>query len=269
MYYGARYYKPPWFIQPDANIPDAYNPQDLNRYSYVRNNPYKYVDDSGNIPIPVITGLIGAGIGAGISIGTQYYSTGQVQWADVWKATIIGGVAGATAGFGGASILGTLGAGVGSGRVAQVTENALNKDSITQDLFNPKDIALDFAISGLAHGAGKVFGSATKESSAVTSLVNDATITPYQPYKTSAGEFIPSKHAVESISKGRVSIENFRNTLETAKPFDYSYQSQNYKGYYDVKTKTFVATQGNRVINTFPTDQKYIQRLKSGARRGG
>lgn len=48
-YLGARYYNsfPGLFTQPDVNIPDMYNPQDLNRYSYVRNNPYKYVDPSG------------------------------------------------------------------------------------------------------------------------------------------------------------------------------------------------------------------------------
>jgi len=43
-YYGARYYDPTYgqFTQPDSIIPDVYNPQALNRYSYVMNNPYKY-----------------------------------------------------------------------------------------------------------------------------------------------------------------------------------------------------------------------------------
>ena len=52
-YYGARYYDPFFrkFTQPDTNIPELYNPQDLNRYSYVRNNPYKYVDPSGENPV--------------------------------------------------------------------------------------------------------------------------------------------------------------------------------------------------------------------------
>ena len=55
-YYGARYYDPFFrrFTQPDQNIPELYNPQDLNRYSYVRNNPYKYVDPTGEIAIPAI-----------------------------------------------------------------------------------------------------------------------------------------------------------------------------------------------------------------------
>mgnify|MGYP001564342196 CR=1 FL=1 len=38
------------FIQPDPTIPQLYNPQSLNRYSYTLNNPYKYVDPTGNEP---------------------------------------------------------------------------------------------------------------------------------------------------------------------------------------------------------------------------
>ena len=65
-YLGARYYDPflTRFTQPDEEIPDPYNPQDLNRYSYVRNNPYKYVDPTGEIPIDVIVdvGFIAYGV---------------------------------------------------------------------------------------------------------------------------------------------------------------------------------------------------------------
>ena len=38
------------FIQPDTIIPDLANPQDWNRYGYVRYNPLKYVDPSGHNP---------------------------------------------------------------------------------------------------------------------------------------------------------------------------------------------------------------------------
>ncbi len=37
------------FIQPDSLLPNIYDPQQLNRYSYVRSNPYKYVDKNGNV----------------------------------------------------------------------------------------------------------------------------------------------------------------------------------------------------------------------------
>ena len=35
------------FNQPDAVIPNVYDPQSLNRYRFERNNPYKYVDKDG------------------------------------------------------------------------------------------------------------------------------------------------------------------------------------------------------------------------------
>jgi RHS repeat-associated protein len=50
MYYGARYYSPEYriFVQPDTMLPNLYNPQALNRYSYTLNNPVKYTDPSGH-----------------------------------------------------------------------------------------------------------------------------------------------------------------------------------------------------------------------------
>jgi RHS repeat-associated protein len=49
MYYGARYYDPAlgMFLSPDTLVPEPGNPQSLNRYSYVRNNPLRLVDPSG------------------------------------------------------------------------------------------------------------------------------------------------------------------------------------------------------------------------------
>jgi RHS repeat-associated protein len=48
-YYGARYYDPSLgrFISPDVVVPTFENPQSFNRYSYVKNNPFKYTDPSG------------------------------------------------------------------------------------------------------------------------------------------------------------------------------------------------------------------------------
>ncbi len=49
-YYGARYYDSELgrFISRDTWEGELENPQSLNRYSYVLNNPLKYVDPSGN-----------------------------------------------------------------------------------------------------------------------------------------------------------------------------------------------------------------------------
>ncbi len=49
-YYNARYYDPEIgrFVQADSIVPSAGDPQTLNRYSYVRNNPLMYTDPSGH-----------------------------------------------------------------------------------------------------------------------------------------------------------------------------------------------------------------------------
>jgi RHS repeat-associated protein len=42
------------FTQPDSVVSNVYDPQSLNRYSFEKNNPYKYVDKDGKTPrIPV------------------------------------------------------------------------------------------------------------------------------------------------------------------------------------------------------------------------
>lgn len=48
-YYGGRYYDPEIsrFISPDPFVQSPDNPQNLNRYSYVLNNPQNYIDPSG------------------------------------------------------------------------------------------------------------------------------------------------------------------------------------------------------------------------------
>jgi RHS repeat-associated protein len=48
--YDARLYDPVlgMFVTPDSIVPDSFDPQSLNRYSYCRNNPLIYVDPSGH-----------------------------------------------------------------------------------------------------------------------------------------------------------------------------------------------------------------------------
>ena len=51
-FYNARYYDPATarFITPDSIVPNPNDGQDYNRYSYVRNNPVRFGDPSGNMP---------------------------------------------------------------------------------------------------------------------------------------------------------------------------------------------------------------------------
>lgn len=58
MYYNARYYSPylnRW-LQPDTIVPSPGNPQTLNRFSYVLNQPLVMADPSGHVPDPHCSG---------------------------------------------------------------------------------------------------------------------------------------------------------------------------------------------------------------------
>ena len=50
LYYGARYYAPRIgrFVSADSLVPQPGNPQSLNRFSYVLNNPLRYTDPTGH-----------------------------------------------------------------------------------------------------------------------------------------------------------------------------------------------------------------------------
>jgi RHS repeat-associated protein len=143
QYYGARYYDP-WmkrFTQPDSLIPDVYNPQSLNRYAYVLNNPYKYVDENGNVAI-----LAPMAIGAAVGLGSYVLSHAMTGEAMSWKGagayTVGGALAGVTAvgtsaglaamgvSKGAAMILG----GTASGTISKVSSNLGEGDKWSQGL---------------------------------------------------------------------------------------------------------------------------------------
>jgi RHS repeat-associated protein len=106
-YYNSRYYDPVLgrFIQADTIVPGAANPQNLNRYTYVNNNPLKYIDPSGH-------GGIGGLFEAVFHAEARYWSSGNT-WKNIGIGAAFGGVAGAvgTAAVGHATV--ELGASVG------------------------------------------------------------------------------------------------------------------------------------------------------------
>ena len=84
---------------------DILNSKTLNSYGYTYQNPIKYTDYEGGLPIPVITGLIGGVINVGINIWVQSkemekrkenFSWSKVSWSRVGLAGGAGFIAGAT-----------------------------------------------------------------------------------------------------------------------------------------------------------------------------
>ncbi|WP_081752728.1 RHS repeat-associated core domain-containing protein [Kallotenue papyrolyticum] len=76
------------------NAPGPQNPQELNRYAYVNNNPVRHTDPTGHVACvdPISCGIEGAA--AGGAVGSAGGPAGAVAGA------VIGGVAGAAVGLG-------------------------------------------------------------------------------------------------------------------------------------------------------------------------
>ncbi|MGL5830885.1 MAG: RHS repeat domain-containing protein [Candidatus Altimarinota bacterium] len=92
-YYEARYYnsKIGRFVSQDEWFGDINDPQSLNKYSYVQNNPLKYVDQTGNFLEPFLT-MIDIGLTAyDVSNFTQDLIKTAADGASVLKYSLLGG----------------------------------------------------------------------------------------------------------------------------------------------------------------------------------
>jgi hypothetical protein len=138
-FYNARYYNPVLgrFLSPDSIVPKPGNPQSLNRYSYVENNPVNRIDPSGHfsfgkffrslgralpaivagIVVGVVTGGLGApavlaGMLAGATTGAVNTAINGGNWAqNILVGAVFGGVGGAVAG----PLFGALGGNTAAG----------------------------------------------------------------------------------------------------------------------------------------------------------
>jgi len=160
-------------------VPSPGDPQSLNRYAYVRNNPLKYTDPSGHFANVIVGAAIGAVIGAAVSAGPQIIQnaregqplTTNIDPGEVAKAAAVGAVGGAVAGatFGlalaaapavglgtglGAHVAAGAASGVVAGQASRAMGNALEGQGITQGLGNPGEMARDAVVGGTLGAAG-------------------------------------------------------------------------------------------------------------------
>lgn len=124
-YYNSRYYDAELgrFIQPDTIVPGGENPQNLNRYSYVRNNPIKFVDPNGHFAflVPIIYAAI-----AGAVINGAVTAINGGSASDVLRAMGVGAAQGA------AYAIGAMVPGIGpwvGGALSGAVGSALNGGS--------------------------------------------------------------------------------------------------------------------------------------------
>ncbi|MEI2689422.1 MAG: RHS repeat-associated core domain-containing protein [Anaerolineae bacterium] len=89
-FYNARYLDPQLgrFTQPDTIVPAPGNPQALNRYSYVLNNPVRYTDPTGHLTEEELQTLLGSDYDTLISLWRQY----DPYWMVILEAIQGGGV---------------------------------------------------------------------------------------------------------------------------------------------------------------------------------
>ena len=97
-------------LQPEVGAPETpsvFDPQFLNRYTYARNNPLAYVDDSGHIAWWIVGGVVGGVVGFGAYAITH---RDNFDWRQAALWTAGGVVVGATLGAGAQWVAGALGA---------------------------------------------------------------------------------------------------------------------------------------------------------------
>lgn len=88
------------FLTPDPVV-DLYQPQQLNSYTYARNNPQTYVDPTGEFAFLAAFFaiaaklLVGAAVGAATSVAAASLSGEVHSWTDVGRAAAVGATAGA------------------------------------------------------------------------------------------------------------------------------------------------------------------------------
>jgi RHS repeat-associated protein len=171
-------------VEPPGPLPyaDIGNPQSLNKYAYVLNNPLRYTDPDGHC-IPWCTAALGAAGSAVASIVSQKWShPGQdINWTNVGISAVAGGVAGGTMGLlaAPAEIIGlsattTLATGTAvqasagaiSGVVGGITARGLQTGDANAALGTPGQIVKDAAVGA---------ATATVNATVVSPLVREGT----------------------------------------------------------------------------------------------
>ncbi len=157
--FRARWYNPEWgrWLSPDPIGIEG----GLNLYAFCHNNPVTSVDPHGNTPL--ITGAIGAGVGAVTSGALALYrgnSWSQVGYAAA-RGALAGGVAGLTMGLGGGVIAGVFGGGWLGGAAAGMAAGATANVAVQGlDLATGQSCEFDWGEYGISVGLGGLFGAA-------------------------------------------------------------------------------------------------------------
>ena len=157
IYLRARYYDPSIgrFITRDTYTGNGQDPLSLNLYTYCRNNPIIFTDESGHV-FNLAAAAVGAAIGAAINVGVMAIGdaiSGETHTAAEYAATAAAGaIGGLAAGFtlGGsvvAQVAGEIAIDAALGATSSVVEQAIVKKEV-----NWSDVGMSALSSGLCTG---------------------------------------------------------------------------------------------------------------------
>jgi RHS repeat-associated protein len=165
VYAGARYYDPVIgrFMAVDpANFTEK-NPHSFNRYAYGNNNPYRYVDPDGNVPVDTVidAGFVIYDFGQFLGAGAAY-AVGAITGNQALMAEGRAGLAETSLSLGG-SLTGFaipyVSAGVTRGVVGVIPDSAVVVRGGTKELPPPGQVfsgaagkTLEDAAAGVPHG---------------------------------------------------------------------------------------------------------------------
>jgi RHS repeat-associated protein len=166
-YFGARYYasamgrwmSPDWSAKAEP-VPyaDLEDPQSLNLYAYVRNNPLDKTDPDGHCPICAYAGeiaggaAVGALIGGGVEVVASLATHQDVTWANVKGAMVQGAITGSIAAA-------TEGASLVSQGAAQAGANIVG-GMIGRKISGAKTTATDVVVDGVSGAISPKLGKA-------------------------------------------------------------------------------------------------------------
>ncbi|HHT9139095.1 MAG TPA: RHS repeat-associated core domain-containing protein, partial [Candidatus Wunengus sp. YC60] len=264
--YGFRQRKtdPPMFMQPDPVTADVYDPQGLNKYSYVRNNPVRYNDPSGEIFF--VPFLLMAGVG--VLYECNYLSTnsnpsleGTLTSGFVGSTTAAAGIAGgavaASAGGAAAASAGLAGTGtelavaagssVVGGQTARGVGNILTGNDVGAGLGNVNDMTEDAIFGAASYGVVKGISSAKGLSA--SSSQEPLTLKP-SPQSAPKETYQTSLHLYDQMAERQISLGDVKSALGGNK-FSFVYKTGELQtGYYDSSTKVFVPQNSEGILKT-------------------
>ena len=161
QYFGARYYdpgKPKRWTQPDSLLPDVYDPQQLNRYAFERNNPYRYTDPEGHCPA-----CVAASVGFVIGSLTYMMTHSGSGWEHVRDTYLAGTITASSfsattlfATVGGRAVAqsGTVGLFTATGTAVIGAGGEAISESLKGEELNPGKIAVAGALNVPSYGLG-------------------------------------------------------------------------------------------------------------------